>query len=88
LEEDFFVRDEESLIPLEVKGGSNRSKSLRELVDSPKYPQVRWGIKLADANIGFADNVLTMPWFCAFLIPRMLKPEVSSSVMQWYEPEW
>lgn len=87
LEEDFFVRDAESLVPLEVKGGNNRSKSLRELVDSPRYPDVKWGIKLADANIGFADNILTMPWFCAFLVPRMLGSQVEEAPRSWFEPE-
>ena len=32
-----------------------------------------WGIKFADANIGFDRDILTLPWFCAFLLPRMLK---------------
>ena len=73
LEEEFFVRCGGDLVPVEVKAGNSRSKSLRELIDSPKYPEVRWGIKLADANIGFANNVLTLPWFCAFLVPRFLK---------------
>ena len=73
LEEEFFVRCADCLVPIEVKSGNSRSKSLRELIDSNKYPDVRWGIKFADANIGYTREVLTLPWFTAFLLPRMLK---------------
>ena len=73
LEEEFFVRCGEDLVPVEVKAGNSRSKSLRELIDSPRYHDIRWGIKFADANIGFDRDILTLPWFCAFLLPRMLK---------------
>ena len=30
------------------------------------------GIKLVDGNVGFANNVLTIPYFCAFLLKRFL----------------
>lgn len=73
LEEEFFVRSGDDLVPVEVKAGTGRSKSLRELIDSERYADIRWGIKFADANIGYDRNVLTMPWFCAFLMSRMLK---------------
>ena len=72
LEEEFFVRCEDDLVPVEVKSGNGRSKSLRELIDSARYADVRWGVKFADANIGFARDILTLPWFCAFLLRRML----------------
>jgi len=78
LEEEFFVRCGGDLVPIEVKSGNNRSKSLSELISSSKYPEVRWGIKLADANVGLAGDVLTIPWFCAFLIPRFLKRRKAS----------
>ena len=73
LEEEFFVRCGEDLVPVEVKAGKGRSKSLRELIDSNRYADIHWGVKFADSNIGFERDVLTMPWFCAFLMPRMLK---------------
>ena len=59
-------------MPVEVKAGNSRSKSLRELIDSPRYHDIRWGIKFADANIGFSNGILPLPWFCAFLMQRML----------------
>ena len=73
LEEEFFVRCGGNLVPIEVKAGNGRAKSLREMIDNPRYGDVRWGIKLADANVGWTDSVLTIPWYCAFLIGRILK---------------
>lgn len=73
LEEDFFVRDAQWLIPVEVKSGNNRSKSLRTLVSGDRYPEISWGIKFANANVGFENNILTMPYSTAFLLRRLLK---------------
>ena len=86
LEMDFFLRDSESLVPVEVKGGNDCAKSLKELVGSSRCPAISWGIKLADANIGFQNGILTMPWFCAFLLPRLLGGEDRPSPA-WFEPE-
>ncbi len=88
LEMDFFLRRENELIPVEVKGGNAGTFSLNEMIRSEKYPEITWGIKLADSNIGFADGKLTMPWFCAFLLDRFLlatsKPDTS---LEWFDPK-
>ena len=73
MEMDFFVRTVDSLIPVEVKAGNAMSKSLRYLVESDKYELIRFGIKLARANVGRSDAFLTIPYFCAFLLKRYLK---------------
>lgn len=73
LEEDFFVRTVSDLIPIEVKATNNKSKSLRLLIDSNKYPYIRYGIKFINGNVGYADNIYTFPYFCAFLLKRYLK---------------
>lgn len=72
LEEDFFVRDATSLIPVEVKSGNGRSKSLRTLIASEHYPEISWAIKFAHSNVGFANGVLTLPYSTAFLLRRLL----------------
>ena len=72
LEEDFFVRTAEELVPVEVKANNNRSKSLRQLIDNNKYEDIKWGIKLADSNIGIENGIYTFPHFCSFLIKRYL----------------
>ncbi|MBO4789249.1 MAG: ATP-binding protein [Lachnospiraceae bacterium] len=72
LEADFFVRTQDSLIPVEVKAGQNRAASLRTLIQSDRYKDVSFGIKFGDYNIGCSDCVETFPWFCAFLLKRYL----------------
>ena len=73
LEEDFFIRTASELIPVEVKAKSGKSKSLRTLIDSDKYKDIKYGIKLAGGNIGYADDIYAFPHFCAFLLKRYLK---------------
>lgn len=72
LEMDFFLRDAEHLVPVEVKAGSAKAKSLRTLIDSDHYPDIQWGIKLANGNLGFENKMLTLPRWAAFLVRRML----------------
>ena len=68
LEEDFFVRSANHLIPIEVKSNRQGSKSLRALITGGKYHDISFGIKLGDLNIGFKNDIYTFPYFCSFLI--------------------
>ena len=43
LEEDFFIRSASSLIPLEVKAKNGQAKSMRTLIASDKYEDIRYG---------------------------------------------
>lgn len=75
LEMDFMVRNARSLIPVEVKAGDNASASLKRLTDtnSAQYPDIQWGIKFCNKNIGFNGKVYTLPYFTAFLLRRFLQ---------------
>ena len=73
LEEDFFLRTKNVLVPIEVKSNQNKAKSLLSLIQSDKYPDVKFAIKLGNTNIGFANNIYSFPYFCAFLIRDYLK---------------
>ena len=73
LEQDFFVRTSNDLIPIEVKASNNMSKSLRTLISSDKYPNISYGIKFINGNIGYANDIYTFPYFCAFLLKKYLK---------------
>ena len=72
LEMDFFVRDSESLIPVEVKAKDGATASLNNLIKSNTYPDVKYGIKLCNRNVGFNGNFYTFPYFCTFLLKRWL----------------
>lgn len=73
LEMDFFVRDADSLIPLEVKAIDGATKSLNNLIEKEKYNDVKYGIKLGYKNIGYNGKFYTFPYFLGFLLKRFLK---------------
>ena len=73
LEEDFFARTKNHLVPLEVKAKGGKSKSLKSLIELDKYSDISFGIKLCDSNIDFKDNVYIFPHFLSFLLKDFLK---------------
>ena len=73
LEMDFFVRDADSLVPVEVKARDGATASLNNLIKSDSYPDVKYGIKFCHKNIGFNGQFFTFPYFLAFLLRRFLK---------------
>lgn len=73
LEMDFFVRDENSLIPVEVKADDGSTISLNNLIKSDKYKDVKYGIKLCNKNIGFNGQFYTFPYFLTFQLKRWLR---------------
>lgn len=73
LEMDFFIRSAASLIPVEVKAKDGRAKSMKTLIRSDHYPDIRYGFKLSQKNIGHEGSVYTFPYFCAFLLKRFMK---------------
>ena len=65
-EVDFVIYNEDGIIPVKVKGGSNvKSTSLniymREI--KPKY-----GIRISTKNFGFENNIKSIPLYATFLI--------------------
>lgn len=73
LEEDFFIRTANNLIPIEVKAKGGHSKSLRTLISSNEYPDIAYGFKLSANNIGYNEHIYIFPYFCTFLLKRMMK---------------
>lgn len=73
IEMDFFVRDKNSLIPVEVKANDGCTASLNNLIKNEKYPDIKYGIKLGYKNIGFNGKFYTFPYFLTFLLRRYLK---------------
>lgn len=72
VEMDFFVRDADSLIPVEVKASDASTPSLNSLIEKDNYPDIKYGIKLANKNIGFNGKFYTIPYFLSFLLKRFL----------------
>lgn len=69
---DFFVRDADSLIPVEAKSKDGATISLNNLINQDKYKDIKYGIKLCDKNISFNGKFYTFPYFMTFLLKRFL----------------
>ena len=72
LEMDFFIRNADSLIPVEVKANDGATASLNRLLNDDKYNDVKYGIKLGYRNIGFNGKFYTFPYFLTFLLRRFV----------------
>ena len=72
IEMDFFVRDSDSLVPVEVKANDGATISLNNLIDSEKYKDIKYGIKFGYKNIGFNGKFYTFPYFLTFFLKRYL----------------
>ena len=75
LEEDFFVRSANELIPVEVKSNTNRSKSMSQLIKNDTYEDIRHGIKFTTGNVGISDAIVTFPYFCTFLLRKYMEKQ-------------
>ena len=72
LEMDFFIRDAETLIPIEVKSWNSATPSLNRLIESDNYPAIKYWIKLCNQNIGFNGKFYTFPHFLAWWLKKFL----------------
>ena len=72
LEMDFFIRDADSLVPVEVKAKDGATPSLNKLTEDVRYPDIKYGIKLGYKNIGYNGKFYTFPYFLTFLLKRFL----------------
>ncbi len=73
LEMDFFVRSPGELVPIEVKAGRNKGKSLSQLINSEHYPDIQHGIKFSTGNIAWNEPMYTFPHYCVFLLRRFME---------------
>ena len=67
-----IIRSANELIPVEVKANTNRAKSMRQLIKSDTYTDIKHGIKLMAGNVGISENIVTFPYFCTFLLKRYM----------------
>ena len=72
IEIDFFIRDKDSLIPIEIKSSDNATASLNNLINKNKYNDVKYGIKFANKNIGYNGKFYTLPYFTMFLLKQFI----------------
>ena len=65
VEMEFFIENEDGVIPLEVKAGRKPGKSLANIL---KKEDIKYGYKLAYQNIGVADKKITMPLYMTMFL--------------------
>ncbi len=79
IEMDFFIRDAESPVPIEVKAKDSATPSLNKLTNNEKHKQIRYGIKLGYRNIGYNGRFYTLPYFVTFLLKRWINESIVKS---------
>lgn len=65
LEIDFIISQDRKVIPIEVKAGNNKTKSLRVLLDENPTMQ---GIKLVNGNVGYRDRATIYPHYMSMFL--------------------
>lgn len=73
MEEDFFIRTADALVPVEVKARNGNAKTLKNLIERDNYPDIHYGIKMVDGNIGVQNNIRTFPHYLTFLLKQYLR---------------
>jgi len=68
LEIDFVIRYKGKCTLVEVKATTGNAKSLNTVLHQAERHHVYEGIKLGDYNIGYGNQVLTLPLYMAFLL--------------------
>lgn len=69
LEIDFITKFESEITLIEVKSKTGNTKSSKELLtNKEKYKEVNKLIRLKECNIGETDNILSIPYYLAFLL--------------------
>lgn len=62
---EFLIEGSDGVIPIEVKAGRSRTKTLNNIL---KKDDIKQGFKLSAQNIGIADKKVTLPLYMAMFI--------------------
>ena len=68
LELDFLIRYKGECCPLECKARSGNAKSLQIVLKHPEHYHIKHALKVGDYNIGRNGQLLTLPFYMAFLL--------------------
>ncbi len=71
LEIDFVIRLNGECVPIECKARTGNAKSLKTLLNHPEKYHVTHAVKCGDYNVGRQNNVLTIPFYMAFMLSDM-----------------
>lgn len=71
VELDFLMRYKGKCTPVECKATTGNAKSIRTVLKHPEKYHVTRGIKLGDYNVGFSEQLFTLPMYMAFLLKEV-----------------
>ena len=71
VELDFLMRYKGKCTPVECKATTGNAKSMRTVLKHPEKYHVTGGLKLGDYNVGYSDQLLTLPMYMAFLLTEV-----------------
>ncbi len=71
LELDFLIRYRGECCPVECKARTGNAKSLQTVLKNPDHYHVGHAIKLGDYNVGRNGQVLSIPFYMAFLLTEV-----------------
>ena len=68
LELDFLIRYKGECCPVECKATTGNAKSMKTVLNNPNHYHVSHALKFGDYNIGRSGQILTLPFYMAFLL--------------------
>ena len=71
LELDFLIRYRGECCPVECKARTGNARSRQTVMKNPDHYHVCHAIKLGDYNVGMKGQVLTLPFYMAFLLTEV-----------------
>lgn len=83
IELDYLIRVKDNIVPLEIKARKGRAKSLNTVIKDEKIKEITYGLKYGGYNIGYTDNVITLPYFTLFLLKDVLSSRENTKLGNW-----
>ncbi len=69
---DFLLRIKDNIVPIEVKAGKSKARSLSAVINDDSIPFIQYGIKYSMNNIGAENHIITLPYFTLFLLKQVI----------------
>lgn len=63
---DFIIQKDASVIPIEIKSGNTKARSLNSIIE--KKDDISIGYKFVDGNVGLENKVLTLPLYMLMFV--------------------
>ncbi len=80
---DFLIRIKDNIVPIEVKAGKSKARSLSAVINDDSIPSIQYGIKYSMNNIGAENHIITLPYFTLFLLKQVIS-EMNDTPLQDY----